>query len=143
METTTLWQFNTRRFRVELTMELDQDTDLSWRTPEQAASDVENDVEYYQFACVVYLDDREIACDTLGGSGYSNPLDFVREHRTADPLDRNCSIMRAARGENVAICHYFPGMVGAAIHQAREVLKSMPIMRRDQDAELDDVTINS
>jgi hypothetical protein len=39
-------------------------------------------------------------------------------------MNRNCSIMRAARGGNVCICHYFPGMVAEAINAARKgVLK--------------------
>lgn len=127
-----LWEFATERFRVELTAELDEDFDLSERDPQQVEYDDANGVEYYDFACRVYLDDAEIAADYLGGSGYSDVREFVTAHRDPDPLNRNCSAMRAAKGANVVICHYFPGMVQQAIHEARQAIgrmQSLPKLR--------------
>lgn len=39
-------------------------------------------------------------------------------------MNRNCSIMRAANGDNVMIGHYFPDMVREAVRQARAWLAS-------------------
>jgi hypothetical protein len=63
---------------------------------------------------------------------YAEPEDreFYTGHRDTDPMNRNCSIMRAARSENVVICHYFPSMVQEAISAARTELarlKSVPV----------------
>ena len=44
-------------------------------------------------------------------------------------MNRNCTIMRAARGGNVCIGHYFPSMVHEAISEARKTLASTPKLR--------------
>lgn len=67
--------------------------------------------------------------DSLWGSVYSDPSEFFTAHRDSDPMNRNCSAMRAARGGKVSICHYFPGMVSEAIHGAREAYADMPKLR--------------
>lgn len=124
-----LWTFKTARFQVSLLAEIERYPDLSWRDEEQERYDAEHGVEYYCFSVVVLLDGRVIARDTLGDSGYANPHDFAREHRDPDPMNRNCSIMRAARG-NVCIGHYFPDMIHTAIGEAREYLsKALPRIR--------------
>ncbi|UVK46767.1 hypothetical protein BPNPMPFG_002475 [Mesorhizobium sp. AR07] len=111
----TVWCFTTSRFRVLLQIEPDfnyryDGDDLEGET--QAALD---SGEYVAFdsAVVVELDGVEIARDSLGGSVYSEDCisEFWTAHRDSDPMNRNCSIMRAARGGNVSICHYFPDMV--------------------------------
>ena len=126
----TLWTFHTRRFKVTLACEPDQDADLSWRDQEQADYDEAHGVEYWLFRVAVYLDGYEIAADYLGGSGYSDPNAFGREHRDPDPMNRNCSIMRAVHGQDVSICHYFPDMVRNAISEARICLENPPRLRR-------------
>ena len=54
---------------------------------------------------------------------------FWTDHRDSDPMNRNCSIMRAARGGNVVICHYFPDMVRTAVDEARKALANIPYLR--------------
>lgn len=124
-----LWRFDTARFSIRLTAEIDTDADLSWRDEEQATYDDERGVEYYVFTVAAYLDGRKLAWDSLGGSGYSDVREFFTEHRSPDPMNRNCSIMRAARGDNVSICHYFPDMVTNVAAEARAALATMPKVR--------------
>ena len=57
--------------------------------------------------------------DSLGACAYAKASDFLAGHRDADPMNRNCSIMRASRGGNVCIGHYFPDMVRQAVSEAR------------------------
>lgn len=64
-----------------------------------------------------------VATDYLGGCAYKSAMEFCTSHRGADLMDRNCTIMRAARGVNVSICHYFPSMVSEAIAEARKTLR--------------------
>lgn len=119
----TVWVHATRRFRVRLEIEPDRSycydgDDENGET--QAALD---SGEYVAFdsALIVELDGQEIARDTLCGSVYGadNFAEFWTAHRDADPMNRNCSIMRAARG-NCSIGHYFPDMVRQAISEARQ-----------------------
>lgn len=77
------------------------------------------ELEIFDTAIVVSINGREIGFDNLGSSVYANPREFFSDHRAADPMNRNCSIMRAARGGNVSICHYFPRMVSEAVADAR------------------------
>lgn len=72
-----------------------------------------------------------VGADYLGGSvyEYDNVKDFWTAHRDPDPMNRNCTIMRAAHGEKVSICHYFPDMVRQACAEARRTLLAMPEMR--------------
>lgn len=64
-----------------------------------------------------------LASDVLGGCSYRSFEEFVASHRDRDPMNRNCSIMRAARGENVVMCDYFPSMVREAVRKTREELR--------------------
>lgn len=127
----TLWSFETARFTVRLDCTYDDDFDPH--------GDVDDDGETaenmgsglwgaYVFRAVVALDGNDIASDVLGGSVYENVRDFVREHRAADPLERNCTVMRQARGD-VVICHYFPDMVRNAISEARKEVERMQSIR--------------
>jgi hypothetical protein len=81
----------------------------------------------------VFLDGVLIGADYLGGSVYSasDYKTFATAHRDPDPMNRNCSIMRASHpaGPNVSICHYFPDMVRQAVSAARECLADMPHLR--------------
>mgnify|MGYP001119517483 CR=1 FL=1 len=85
--------------------------------------------EYVAFGTIVtvYLDGEPIGEDSIWGSVYADGEEsqFWTGHRDADPMNRNCSIMRAARGGNVCICHYFPDLVREAISEARQHVRDM------------------
>lgn len=66
---------------------------------------------------------EEVASDHLGGCSYETFKDFYAGHRDKDPMNRNSSIMRAEKGQNAVICHYFPDMVSTAIQNARAELE--------------------
>ena len=68
-----------------------------------------------------------IGRDVLGGCSYASFRDFTTGHRDRDPMNRNCSLMRAARGG--VICHYFPDMVRAAAADARRNVAATPKLR--------------
>lgn len=128
----TVWQFRTRRFRVALELEFvpyeydgdDDDGEI------QRKLDCGDFVAFDSRVCV-YLDGRRIAENWLSGSVYAadSVAEFWQAHRDANPMNRNCSTMRAAHGERVCICHYFPDMVREAIREARAVLANPPRMR--------------
>ncbi len=125
MNRETMWQFDLGAVSIR-----------AYIQPSQHAYDGDDDGEtqamidsgeFVQFdtAVVVSINGREIGFDNLGGSVYSDPREFFSDHRSSDPMNRNCSIMRAANGANVSICHYFPGMISEAIADARAWLKVM------------------
>jgi len=118
-----LWAFNTTNLRARLVAEIDEDPDLSWRDEEQERYDEERGVTYYVFSVIVDWQGVEVSRDVLCGCGYSDIREFLTAHRDPDPLNRNSSIMRAAKGEHTAICHYFPSMVFQAITDARSALQ--------------------
>ncbi len=133
----TKWTFKTARFTVELELTRDHNYKYDGDDLDGSIQANLNSGKYVAFdsAVKVYLDGEEIATDYLGGSVYDrdNWKEFFTAHRDSDPMNRNCSIMRAARGENVVICHYFPGMVNEAIRAARAELaqrKQLPKMRK-------------
>lgn len=124
----TVWSFKTRNFTVRLNLE-----------PEYEPIDVDDDGEtaeavergdYLYFCAVVEV--RYHGCtigeNVLGCCIYESAEDFYASHRDRDPMNRNCSVMRAARG-NVVICHYFPDMVRQAIAEARKTLLGTPYIR--------------
>jgi hypothetical protein len=128
----TLWQFETKHFRVECLISPDDDADLSFDETGETQANVASDL--WQAFCtevrVVHkMTGAVLGTDSLCGSIYENPSDFVRDHRDRDPMNRNCSIMRAARGSNVSICHYFPGMVAEAIRAARQNYSDLMVTR--------------
>jgi hypothetical protein len=95
-----------------------------------------NDGSYVMFDSTVrvLLDGKEIGCDHLGSSVYDadDIADFWTSHRDKNPMNRNCSLMRAVRGQNVVICHELPSMVYEAIHMARQTLVERPYARASQ-----------
>lgn len=119
----TVWVHATRRFRVRLEIEPDRSYRYDGDDENGEIQAKLDSGEYVAFdsAVVVELDGEEIARDTLSGSVYgaNEVAEFWTSHRDANPMNRNCSIMRAARG-NITICHYFPDMVRIAIAEARE-----------------------
>lgn len=120
-----LWDFRTKHYHVACEVTHDDDADLSWADQETLDDISEGRLTIYGMRVVVRKAGLEIAEDSLWGCVYKNPSEFVTEHRSADPMNRNCSIMREARGGNVVICHYFPDMVSQAIRHAREKLERL------------------
>lgn len=126
------WKFKAGRFVVSLYIDEEHGyrydgDDLDGETQAKLDSG-----EYVAFTSTVTvsLDGREIGSDSLGGSVYAadEMSEFWTAHRGPDPMNRNCSIMRAARG-NATIGHYFPDMVSNAVREARAYLCSVPAMR--------------
>jgi hypothetical protein len=133
MQEGTVWRFRTKRFTVEL--QLSEEPGYCYDGEDedgetQAALD-SGEFVAFDSRVIVYLDDEEIGSDSLCGSVYAadSVAEFWTAHRDPNPMNRNCSEMRAARGSNVCICHYFPGMVRQAISEARAFLCSAPRMR--------------
>ncbi|RWF33768.1 hypothetical protein [Mesorhizobium sp.] len=134
----TVWVHQTARFRVRLEIEPDNNYryDGDDENGETQASLDSGEFVAFDSAVIVELDGEEIARNTLGGSVYDSDrvAEFWTDHRCSDPMNRNSSIMRAARGSNVSICHYFPDMVREAIGEARtavEMMRVPPRMRGD------------
>lgn len=126
------WSFETATLFIGLYTEPENmDPADSFEFPEDIEAVRSGEVEWFSASVRVYLkgeddtyctDWREIGSDHLGGCAYTTVREFYTSHRDADPMDRNCSLMHAARGENVSICHYFPGMVSEAIRDARATI---------------------
>lgn len=120
----TVWKFEIGRVSVEL--EITQEGAYQYDGDDengetQAALDAGELVAFHS-TVRVYIDSLEMGVNGLGGSVYEfgKESEFWQGHRDRDPMNRNCSIMRAARGSNVVICHYFPDMVREAISDARD-----------------------
>lgn len=133
-----IWSFETDRFFIGLYAEPeDMDPADSFEFPEDIEAVRNGDVEWFCAVVRVYYKKdnfpeswwREIGSDSLGACAYKTLAEFYTAHRDADPMNRNCSIMRAARGENVTICHYFPDMVRTAIADARRNVYGMRLSR--------------
>lgn len=119
----TLWEFSLGRVTVRAEIMPDEDLDLSWDETGETQANLESDLwQAFAVKVAVVLDGAEIAADYLGGCIYADPSDFVTGHRNPDPMARNCSEMRAARGD-VVIVHYFPDMVRNAIAEARRWMR--------------------
>ena len=133
--TGTVWSFETARFCVSLRIERDRHYRYDGDDESGEVQAKLDSGEYIAFdsAVTVELDGIEIAADYLGGSVYDRETvsEFWTGHRDSDPMNRNCSIMRAARG-NCSIGHYFPDMVASAIAEARAhvaALNPVPYIR--------------
>lgn len=121
------WEFHTRNISVyfETTPE-DMDPADSFEFDEDVEAVRNGDVEWFCARVrITTAQGLELASDYLGGCAYKSVDEFINGHRDADPMNRNCSIMRAARGENVVICHYFPGMIAEAAKEARKALRRL------------------
>lgn len=127
------WEFKTARFKVKLVIEYELGYRYDGDDPDGEVQAKLDSGEYVAFTSdvLVYLNGVEIGLDTLCGSVYEcgKESEFWTAHRDPDPMHRNCSIMRAAKGENVAIGHYFPDMVRTAVADARRWLANVPEMR--------------
>lgn len=116
-----IYRFDIGRFTVVVNARPAMDLDLSWDETGETREKIESgELVAFDAQAAVFLNGAKIAEDWLGGCIYESTADFVEGHRDPDPMNRNSSIMRAERGDNVAICHYFPDMVRTAVKQARE-----------------------
>lgn len=128
---TQMYRFETANLIVRATIEPDSDVDASFDETGETQAKLASG-EYEAFGTVVTVSTSsgiKLAESSLWGSIYSRPSDFFEEHRAADPMQRNCSLMRAANGGNVSICIYFPDMVREAIAEARKALANMPKLK--------------
>lgn len=131
------WSFETARFFVGFYAQPEElDPADSFQFQDDIDAVRSGDVEWFSALVRVYVkegehesDWLEVGADVLGGCAYKTVREFYTSHRDPDPMNRNCSIMRAARGANVVICHYFPDMVRAAVAEARKALCAMPAVR--------------
>ena len=128
-----MWSFETARFRVVARIQDDfgyqYDGDDEDGETQRALDNGE--MAAFDTSVVVYLDGMEVGRDDLYGSVYrcKDVAKFFEDHRSADPMNRNCSIYRDAMmvktGYPSSICHYFPDMVRHAICEARKTLETM------------------
>lgn len=123
------WYFETARYLVTLHVEPEEmDPAESFQFDEDVEAVRSGAVEWFCAVVTVWEWDAgaeewcELTGDSLGGCAYKTVREFYTAHRGPDPMDRNSSIMRAARGDNVCICHYFPSMVTEAVGLAKEML---------------------
>lgn len=122
---TRMYEFTIGRFTIAADIHPAHDLDLSWDDDGETRANLESGLwEAFDTKVSVRLNGAEIASDWLCGSIYADPSEFFSGHRDADPLNRNCSIMRARWGDNVTIGHYFPDMVRNAVNEARRWLAS-------------------
>lgn len=125
----TVWEFRTAGFRIALEIEPeDMVPEDSFEFQDDIDAVRNGTVEWFCARVVVYHGDMRVAWDSLGGCAYNSVREFYTSHRDPDPMNRNCSAMRAARG-GVYIGHYFPDMVRQAIREARETLCGAPKLR--------------
>lgn len=116
---TTIRQFETARFLVELQWEPEQFADISWMDAEGLAKLDSGEWINCTFRVAVWLDGREIALTHLGNSVYADPADFAREHYGT-----------AGTGAG----GYFSDMVREVIGQARQTVRDMPAPPRVREA---------
>ena len=126
------WAFRTARFQITLTIYEDHGYRYDGDDPDGETQTKLDSGEYVAFDSVVrvYMDGVEISSNSLSGSIYaSNDVrSFWTAHRDSNPMNRNCSIMRAACGCSF-ISHYFPDMVREAIDDARRFVRRAPRLR--------------
>lgn len=121
----TMWQFETAQFLVTAKIAEDDSADLSWADDEERAKIDSGEYTVFGTIVSVWFEGEKVGEDSLWGSVYSDPREFFEGHRDRDPMNRNCSLMRKIKGDNVVICHYFPDMVRIAIGNAREHLAKL------------------
>lgn len=108
----TVWEFNTARFRVALEIE-PEDMDPADSFCDQRDIDAvrNGEVEWFMACVSVYLDDKRIVWDYLGGCAYKTVREFYESHR------------RYKGGD------YFTDMVHEACRMARKELRDVPKLR--------------
>ncbi len=121
-----IWSFVTGAFTVRVDALPETDLDLSWDETGDAARGLESG-RYAAFcarAQVLDAEGRVLAADYLGNCICESTAEFGSAHRDPDPLNRNSSIMRAKRGSQTVICHYFPDLVRGVCRGARAALRA-------------------
>ena len=113
-----IWRFKTRQLVVSVDAFEDDDGSV------RAGLDSGEFVAFIARARVTDSMGGELATDFLGSCIYRSLAEFGSSHRDPDPMNRNCSIMRA--GQDVAIGHYFPDMVKTVCKEARRALLRRP-----------------
>jgi hypothetical protein len=120
----TVWTFKTATFEVCLSVADEQEDPAGHFCDSRDVDAIRNgDVLWFVARVQVKKNGHVIGSDYLGACSYASLEEFYTSHRDRNPMNRNSSIMRAANGENVCICHYFPSMVHEAIADARRTLK--------------------
>lgn len=129
MQHETVWTFETARYVVALEiMPEEMDPADSFEHADDIAAVRNGLVEWFCARVSVYFKPDQgakirLGSETLGGCAYNTVREFYTSHRDRDPMNRNCTIMRLARGGRldaaISICHYFPAMVSEAIADAR------------------------
>lgn len=124
------WRFETARFRIALETRDEPDYPED-HFDDRATVELIQDgqLEWFMARVVIYLDGLEIESDHLGACCYETMAEFFQSHRDPDPMNRNCEAMRAVKGANAVVCHYFPDMVAQAIRNARAKLANVPRVR--------------
>lgn len=123
-----VWSFHTRNYVVTLRLD-PEDMDPADSFEFQDDIDAVRNGNVLWFCAVVEVQSKRsswrhvIGRDVLGGCAYRTAEEFYTSHRDPNPLNRNCSAMRAASGANVVVCHYFPDMVRQALADARATLQ--------------------
>src|SRR5580692_5237452 len=108
----TVWEFKTARFRIALEIEPeDMDPADSFQFEEDIDAVRNGEVEWFCACVSVYLDDKRIAWDCLGGCAYKTIREFYEAHRKYKERT------------------YFGDMVREAISQARKELRDVPKLR--------------
>lgn len=126
----TVWSFETANFLVTLDVapeEMDPADSFEFEDDITAVRD--GRVEWFQARAAVWLVESGamIGADYLGECAYENiRRDFVESHWRAPADSRNTLAMRA---QNRAACDYFPGMIRAAIEDARRAVALVPKLR--------------
>ena len=124
-----VWTFKTARFEVALILQREHDYRYDGDDENGETQKALDDGELVAFnsSILVRLDGETIGSNHLGGSVYraNEWQSFFTGHRDPDAMNRNCTAMRAARGSNMGICHYFPDMVKEAIAEARDHVRQM------------------
>jgi len=122
-----VWRFDTENYVVRCQVfPCEDDPADVFEFEEDIRAVRDGEVEWFDVVVTVNrkASDREVELgrDHLGCCSYKTIDEFITGHRDPDPMNRNCSIMRQARGNNVVICEYFPGMVRQAIADARSII---------------------
>ena len=116
-----VWKFETKNFRISLDIAPETDDPRDhFEFPEDIAAVTNGDVMWFMARATVSCLGHIISQDYLGSCAYKNIKDFIASHRDEDPMNRNSSIMRQVRGNNVSIGHYFPDMIRTAVNDARQ-----------------------
>lgn len=127
---TTLREFNTRSFVVAVEWTYDDDYELDVQgddgepCQETAAKLESGEWAAYGFRAVVRHKGMILGEDSLWGSIHADPAAFI-DHRACGAANRE----HAAQGVAGRCGSYCADMIGEAIRQAREALRSMPRVR--------------